>query len=73
MCDKNDPIKCECPLDTKPIEEEVSDSESVTTEDVLNVLRPNWPRIHLEVDLPGWFILVSALILGLRARNECLT
>jgi hypothetical protein len=59
-CTENDPVKCEC----------TDDASSVTTEDVIEALRPSWPLIRLEINLPGWFIIAAAMIVGLR-NNTC--
>lgn len=58
-CAEADPVKCECNCD----------SSSVTTEDVVEALTPSWPLIRVEINLPGWFIIVAAMIVGL--RNTC--
>ena len=60
-CTENDPVKCECQKD--------EDASSVTTEDVIEALKPSWPLIRLEINLPGWFIIAAAVIVGL--RNTC--
>lgn len=57
-CAEADPVKCEC-----------NDASSVTTEDVVEALTPSWPLIRVEINLPGWFIIVAAMIVGL--RNTC--
>lgn len=60
-CAEADPVKCECNC--------AEDTSSVTTEDVVEALTPSWPLIRLEINLPGWFIIVAAMIVGL--RNTC--
>lgn len=53
--------------DKARVEEEVSDSSSsINTHRVFEALRPSWPKIHLDVDIPGWFIIAAAIIIGLR-------
>lgn len=58
--------------------ESVSDSESVTTEDVYELLTPkNKPAVRAQVylDLPAWFIVLTsyvfALGLGVFSSNKC--
>lgn len=63
-CAETDPVKCECNCQTKE-----EDASSVTTEDVVEALTPSWPLIRVEINLPGWFIIVAAMIVGL--RNTC--
>lgn len=47
--------------------DEVSDStSSVKTHQIFDAIKPSWPRIHLDVDIPGWFIIMAAVIIGLR-------
>jgi hypothetical protein len=60
-CAEADPVKCECNC--------AEDTSSVTTEDVVEALTPSWPLIRVEINLPGWFIIVAAMIVGL--RNTC--
>ena len=58
-------------------DESVSESESVTTEDVLNTIRPrNMPAIRVQayLDLPAWFVVLTsyffALGLGIFATSS---
>ena len=62
-CTENDPVKCECNCNDE-------DTSSVTTEDVIEAIRPSWPLIRLEINLPGWFVIFAAMIVGLR-NNTC--
>jgi hypothetical protein len=43
-----------------------SEESTVETHKVINALRPTWPKVHVDVDLPGWFIILAAMIIGLR-------
>lgn len=48
--------------------ESVSDSDSVTTEDVLDTIRPrNMPAVRIQalMDLPAWFIVLTSYVFAL--------
>jgi hypothetical protein len=45
---------------------------SVTTHELIETLKPAWPRIRLEIDMPGWFILMAAFIIGLKNSGQCM-
>lgn len=44
-------------------------SPSVKTEEVVDAVKRIWPSIRIEADIPGWFIIMAAMIIGL--RNTC--
>jgi hypothetical protein len=54
-------------MECEPAQAQTEESV-VLTEEVISALRPSWPRIHLDVDLPGWFIILVAVIIGLRGQ-----
>ena len=62
-CAEADPIKCECDCVRDHEDDDVS---SVTTDIVIEALRPSWPLVRVEINLPGWFIIMAAVIVGLR-------
>jgi hypothetical protein len=54
--------------DKEEIEESVSDSESVTTEDVVDLITPrSLPAIEIDarLRLPAWFVVLTAYVFAL--------